>query len=98
MPQSEDGAKPDAPAEGVDSRGDLAHVELEPRDFQDAMEQQAEPPASEKAAPVETADDLISEILRHKTIGRGKPRTWPDTVHYVTRAVSLWMKRGMKRI
>jgi DedD protein len=55
LPQSEADAQPDAPPEGIDTRGDLAHVELEPRDFQDAMEQEAEPPASEKGAPEETA-------------------------------------------
>jgi cell division septation protein DedD len=57
LPQSEAAARPDPAPASVDSPGDLAHVELEPRNFQDAMEQEAEPPVSEKAAPEETAGD-----------------------------------------
>ncbi len=43
-------------------------------------------------------DDCLAQIERSTTAAYGDGRTFSETVRYVTRAVSLWLKRGMRRI
>lgn len=46
----------------------------------------------------ETVDDVIQAILGKKTKVEGRSRTRTHTVGYVTKSVSEWMGRGMRRM
>jgi len=46
----------------------------------------------------DTVDKAIQAILDHQTKVGGGSRTRTHTVHYVTKSVSEWLRRGMRRM
>jgi len=60
LPQAEPGAQTEGGPESAGGPGELSHVEVEPRNFQDAMQEQAEAPASANDEAAGAADEVAS--------------------------------------
>jgi len=58
LPQPEPDEQPERAAETPAGPGEIAHVEVESRDFQDAMQQEGEPPATAKEEATGAAVDI----------------------------------------